>query len=95
MSKIRMNSPEEERRINEGIAADPDAYVPTDEEWAEMKPLTEEERARFHRVRGPGKAPRKRLVSIRLDPDVVEQLKAQGPGWQSRANALLRHALGL
>ena len=34
-------------------------------------------------------------ISIRLDADVVAALKAQGPGWQPRANALLRSALGL
>lgn len=35
------------------------------------------------------------VVTLRLDPDVVETLKASGPGWQPRANAMLRTALGL
>ena len=34
----------------------------------------------------------KQLVSIRLDKDVVEKLKAAGPGWQTRINAALRPA---
>ena len=34
-------------------------------------------------------------ISIRLDPDIIAKLKEQGPGWQSRANAALRSALGL
>lgn len=34
-------------------------------------------------------------VTFRIDPDVIEALKAGGPGWQSRANALLRAALKL
>ncbi|WP_137151364.1 BrnA antitoxin family protein [Devosia sp. FKR38] len=34
-------------------------------------------------------------INIRLDADVVDRLKADGPGWQSRANALLRKAMGL
>ena len=36
----------------------------------------------------------KKLVSLRLDPDVLERLKATGPGWQTRANAALRKAVG-
>lgn len=34
-------------------------------------------------------------VTFRIDPDVIEALKHGGPGWQSRANALLRVALKL
>ena len=34
--------------------------------------------------------PRKRLLSLRLDSDVVDWFKAQGAGYQSRMNALLR-----
>ena len=32
----------------------------------------------------------KKLVSIRLDADVVEWFKQQGPGYQTRMNAVLR-----
>lgn len=38
---------------------------------------------------------RKKRVNIMLDPDVVDQLKQGGKGWQTRANALLRAALSL
>jgi uncharacterized protein (DUF4415 family) len=38
---------------------------------------------------------RKRRVTLHLDPDVLERLKADGKGWQTRANAALRRALGL
>ncbi len=37
----------------------------------------------------------KRHVSLRLDDDVVEKFKAEGPGWQSRINAALRTAARL
>ena len=37
----------------------------------------------------------KEQTSIRLDPDLLARLRETGPGWQSRANALLRHALGM
>jgi uncharacterized protein (DUF4415 family) len=32
----------------------------------------------------------KRQVTLRLDRDVVERLRASGPGWQTRVNAALR-----
>ena len=38
---------------------------------------------------------RKKRVTMMLDPDVIERLKADGKGWQTRANALLREALGV
>ena len=34
----------------------------------------------------PGKAP----ISLRLDADVLAWFKAQGPGYQTRINAILR-----
>lgn len=37
--------------------------------------------------------PPKRPVTIRLDADVIEWLKGFGPGYQTRANLLLRHAM--
>ena len=38
---------------------------------------------------------RKKRVTLHLDPDVLAALKAEGKGWQTRANAALRRALGL
>ncbi|MDB5588933.1 MAG: BrnA antitoxin family protein [Devosia sp.] len=32
-------------------------------------------------------------VSLRLDPDVVAGFKADGPGWQTRMNAVLADSL--
>ena len=32
----------------------------------------------------------KAKVNLRLDPDVVERLRASGKGWQSRVNSALR-----
>ena len=34
--------------------------------------------------------PPKSLLSLRIDADVIAWFKAQGPGYQSRMNALLR-----
>jgi len=45
------------------------------------------------RGRGPQKSPTKRLVSLRLDPDVIERFRATGPGCQLRINDTLRDHL--
>jgi uncharacterized protein (DUF4415 family) len=48
----------------------------------------------FPRTRGPQKAPTKQAISIRLDADLVERLRATGKGWQVRVNEILRRELG-
>jgi len=42
----------------------------------------------------PKAANPKQLVSLRLDPDVIDWFKLSGPGWQSRINEALRKAAG-
>jgi uncharacterized protein (DUF4415 family) len=37
--------------------------------------------------------PTKKPVTMRLDSDVIAWLKADGPGYQTKANSLLRHAM--
>ncbi|VTZ61784.1 BrnA antitoxin family protein [Sinorhizobium medicae] len=37
----------------------------------------------------------KKLLTLRLDPDVIDHFKATGDGWQSRMNEALRKAAGL
>jgi len=36
----------------------------------------------------------KRQVTLRLDGDLLDRLRASGPGWQSRVNDILRKAVG-
>lgn len=43
----------------------------------------------------PKLAKPKRLITLRLDQDVVDRLRGSGPGWQSRVNAMLKTAMGL
>jgi len=45
--------------------------------------------------RGPGKKPAKRLVSLRLSPDVLDHFKAKGRGWQTKIDETLRRAAKL
>ena len=46
--------------------------------------------ARAFARQGLKAAPKKALLSLRIDADVIEWFRAQGPGYQSRMNALLR-----
>jgi uncharacterized protein (DUF4415 family) len=52
----------------------------TDEQWKSA------ERGRFYR-------PVKRQITARVDADVLEWLKSQGEGYQSRINAILRREM--
>jgi uncharacterized protein (DUF4415 family) len=72
----------------------------TDEDFARARPAAEvlppEVIAAFGKSRGrPAKseAERKRNVSLRLSPDVLDALRASGPGWQTRAEEMLREGL--
>jgi uncharacterized protein (DUF4415 family) len=40
--------------------------------------------------RGLQPVPAKELISLRIDQDVIEWFKAQGPGYQTRINSVLR-----
>jgi uncharacterized protein (DUF4415 family) len=56
----------------------------TPEQLQEFKPKYPD--ARFYK-------PIKKTVQIRLDADVLEWLKQSGPGYQTRANSILRQAM--
>jgi uncharacterized protein (DUF4415 family) len=91
--KLRLNTDEEEAAIQRGIALDPDNPEWTEEDFRNARPASEVIPEIVRQMRGPQLRPTKRLVSLRLDPDVIERLRADGPGWQVRANALLRKAV--
>lgn len=38
----------------------------------------------------PGMPPLKRQLTVRLDQDIIDWFKTQGPGYQTRMNAVLR-----
>jgi uncharacterized protein (DUF4415 family) len=95
--RIHHNTDEEEAAIQRGIALDPDNPEWTEEDFGLARPAREvfpELVADYiRRTRGAQKKPRKVLVSLRLEPEVLEKLRAGGPGWQTRANDLLRKAV--
>ena len=43
--------------------------------------------------RGPQKAPTKKLVSLRLSPEVTDHFKSTGRGWQTRIDSTLRESI--
>jgi len=77
----------EDKAITAAARRDPDAKPLTDAQWREVKP-----RARIGR---PPKEDAKVAVKLRLDPDLLDVLRATGPGWQTRANRILRERFAL
>ena len=82
-----------------------DAHEIQPEEYEDIPELTDEwfDKAEFAvggKVVRPAKRPgrpksdaAKKLIALRLDPDVIERFRATGPGWQSRINGILREYL--
>jgi uncharacterized protein (DUF4415 family) len=61
--------------IEAAIAADPDWAVLEPIDWSRAEVVV---------------PPRKQAISIRLDQDLIDYFKAEGPGYQRRINAVLR-----
>jgi uncharacterized protein (DUF4415 family) len=61
--------------IDRAIAEDPDSD-PANFDWSKAEVVF---------------PPKKQAVSIRLDEDILDYFRAQGPGYQTRINAVLRH----
>ncbi|WP_066452735.1 BrnA antitoxin family protein [Castellaniella caeni] len=78
--KLIMPTPEEDAAINRGIAADPDTYELSTEEFKQLK-----NRGGRPRLDTP-----KVAVTIRYDKTVIDAFKADGPGWQTRMNEALK-----
>jgi len=92
-------SDEEEAAIQAGIAQDPDNPEWTEEDFKRARPFREvfpellEKIEEMRRSRGrPKLETPKKLVSLRLDQDVIEKFRATGKGWQSRINDVLKRA---
>jgi uncharacterized protein (DUF4415 family) len=94
--KLIPPTPVEDKKINWGIARDPDTFEATREDFARAKPAKNVlpahiyEAVRRQGQRGPQKAPKKVPVSLRVDPDVLAAYVSTGKGYQSRMNEALR-----
>jgi len=71
----------------QAVAAIPDHCIDT----SDIPELTAEQLSRA--VRGEMYRPIKKPVTMRLDADVIAWLKKDGPGYQTKANALLRREM--
>jgi uncharacterized protein (DUF4415 family) len=49
--------------------------------------------ASIRRGRGPSKSPTKKLISLRISPEVIQYFKSTGTGWQSRIDESLREVV--
>jgi uncharacterized protein (DUF4415 family) len=69
------------------LAARPESEI----DYSDIPPLTDE----FWKnaVRGQFYKPVKTSTTVRIDADVLAWLRAQGKGYQSRINAILRRAM--
>jgi uncharacterized protein (DUF4415 family) len=77
-----------EKRVGDDI---PEA---TDEDFARARPLSDfpqlrEALERARGQRGPQKSPTKERVALRLDQNIVDYFRHDGPGWQTRINDAL------
>ncbi|SHI65620.1 BrnA antitoxin family protein [Wenxinia saemankumensis] len=85
----------ENRTASARVSADgldrDDEIIPdlADEPWASRFDAAPLRRGR------PRAASPKVQTTLRLDPEVVDSFKADGPGWQTRMNDALRKAAGL
>ncbi|MBI1388145.1 MAG: antitoxin [bacterium] len=101
-SRIKTPGKHENAAIQRGIEKDVENPEWTDEDFSRARPAREslheyvgEENANAHlnqRGRPPKLHPKER-ITIRLDADLLEWLKNQGPGYQSKINSILRDAM--
>lgn len=87
----------EEAQVQAMIARDPDAPEVTDEQAAQARPASEALDptlfANLTRRGRPKSEAAKKLVTLRLPPDVIEGYQATGPGWQVRMGEVLAAGL--
>jgi uncharacterized protein (DUF4415 family) len=69
------------------LAAKPDVEI----DFSDIPALTDKQLR--NAVRGRFYKPMKRQITARVDADVLEWLKSQGKGYQSRINAILRREM--
>jgi uncharacterized protein (DUF4415 family) len=91
----------ENKRVTHTDLTKLDAHEIQPEEYDDIPELTNEffEKAEIRhgdQLIRPGRPPldiSRKLVSLRLDQEVIDAFRAGGPGWQSRINAALRKHL--
>ncbi len=104
MSRNIIMPTEEDAEINAGIAADPDTFEWTEEDFAKARSAYEvlpelfgveiaDEMLRPKSKGRPRTETPKVFIGIRLDAEVLEAFRATGKGWQTRMNDALKEWL--
>ncbi len=65
-------------------------------DYSDIPPLTDEQLAKMkpcHLVNRDLWQPKKKVISIRIDADILEALRISGSGWQKRVNDFLRQGV--
>ena len=91
-NKVRKKAPYSKRDMRE-VSDNPEL---TEADFAKARPFSEafpDLAASIRKGRGPNKSPTKKLVSLRLSPEVIEHFRSTGAGWQSRIDETLRKAV--
>lgn len=81
------------KKSTKTVWVDPDDAPELTKEWFDTADVHHGGKL-ISRGRPKSDAP-KAAISLRVDSDVLEKFKADGPGWQSRMNDALRKAVGL
>ena len=81
------------KKSTEDTWVDPDDAPELADEWFKKADLYDGEKL-IRRGRRPLDNP-KQAISLRVDADVLDKFKSDGPGWQGRMNDALRKAVGL
>ena len=91
---MNANKPVSRRSLKSDLAR-VDAHVVKAEEYDELPELTDDmlARARVNKRGRPLSPNPRKLISLRLPADLIEQWKATGPGWQTRMAEKLARAV--
>jgi uncharacterized protein (DUF4415 family) len=81
--RLRGESRTDWARVDALTEAELEATIAADPDWKDVP-------ADWHKDAIPVMPGPKKLLSLRLDPDVVDWFRAQGPRYQTRMNAVLR-----
>jgi len=89
-------TPEENAAITAAALSDPDCPPLTEEDFAAARPFMHfgaHYLGAGSRIGRPPSAVKRPTLNMRVDPDVLQHLRAGGKGWQTRVNTLLREAM--
>ena len=81
------------KRSTKSSWIDPDDAPELTKDWFDKADVYHGEKL-ISRGRPKAENPKK-AISLRVDADVLDRFKAEGPGWQGRMNEALRKAIGL